>query len=655
MVVLLGALLVAVRNKGAVWSERGPGVGGRGAGLSTTLAQQGNGAESQHSSRVELATRLLAELQAERWPVAAAEPVVALNSEYFRELAEAAPELLDRHIGQLGRLGGHVEALRLVARRPELAGLLAAASDPERMARTLADDRAYPALSGLYARHLAEVGDQLAEALERHAPRMRRLCEEGLPGAETMFMFSRDAEGAAAYDRWLTELFSQDGLYDDEERLTSTCQLVLLQGDTLRRWLVDDEEWRQRFGDLAWPRAERLLERGPLTLEQIAWRPEVLRVLARPEGERLVARWGLLPAELLFGDEAYPEALHPALIETLLVGDNSTVAALMEFGHEPLLATLLRRRLSPEVKAAALSQLALSGGRQAELLGEWTAYSDEALADAVGPPPSGPVTWIPLYYTLYEVPKKLAQGRRATWMDAAIAVADPLFLLAGPIGPDDVVKIAGQESIKAAARSGAAKAATRAVVAGAERRAAAKLGAEAAGRLAARESTPWLVSEWLRATRVAAQQRLASSLTMDITGPVRFLLRTTGAGRESFRRLTGLEARLFMRPDQRVLVRLDRFLVQHPAGRFLADTAIAGLVETGLQTKTGEAALRGVIELGQRESDESVANDSLSPPASDIAWQRNAAAWWLLAGSGELETMGASDQAEAESEEQRDE
>jgi len=96
-------------------------------------------------------------------------------------------------------------------------------------------------------------------------------------------------------------------------------------------------------------------------------------------------------------------------------------------------------------------------------------------------------------------------------------------------------------------------------------------------KLSEKEIAPWLFSQTLRRVRQQTGDVLKKKLTMQITGPVRYFYRATGVGRETFKRLTKLEARLFMRADAKVLVRLDR-LNNHPAlKRFFKETAKAAL------------------------------------------------------------------------------
>src|SRR5262249_36599619 len=130
--------------------------------------------------------------------------------------------------------------------------------------------------------------------------------------------------------------------------------------------------------------------------------------------------------DLLFSEEAYPADLQPELVQILLHGDNTKVRALYDFRAEPLLHRILRRRgLSESTRRAFLDRLLAEGP---EILKRFDQYSDEAFAEELGPPDSGPVTWIPLYYTVYEIPKKVIQGRPIPWIEVVLAAADPIFL-----------------------------------------------------------------------------------------------------------------------------------------------------------------------------------------------------------------------------------
>jgi len=84
---------------------------------------------------------------------------------------------------------------------------------------------------------------------------------------------------------------------------------------------------------------------------------------------------------------------------------------------------------------------------------------------------------------------------------------------------------------------------------------------------------------------------------VDVTEFVQWSFNKSGLGRKSYRRLTGLEARVFMRGDARVVIDPKR----GPFGQLLQETAEEALVDT-----VGDVAER--------------------------AWAEHASSWWLVQG-----------------------
>ncbi len=265
------------------------------------------------------------------WSRPAAESVVSLNAPYFTALNQDDPAAWKNTLARLRQLGRHAGLMELLERHPELAGLLAGAVDPVAVAAPLYDVRNYDALAGMYARHASNV-DALAIALGHHKPVMLRLQEAGFPGAEAVFLYPRTGQAAAAYGRWLDDLLGR-AVRRDENELIAALGVVLSQGTAIRRRMEDDLEFRRTFYEDIWPRFERLVDRGHLTWEQAAWDNHLFDLLALPEGEALVAKWGLLPSDILFGPDRYPRPLHSRLIAAMQNGDNDTLHALLRFGH----------------------------------------------------------------------------------------------------------------------------------------------------------------------------------------------------------------------------------------------------------------------------------------------------------------------------------
>src|SRR5690606_16596451 len=109
-----------------------------------------------------------------------------------------------------------------LADHPETAGLLAAAEDPRLITDTLrfaASQGEYHRVAGLYLQNAApRDAAELAQALQVNHDLICRLYDQGLLGAEALFVFERDAAGEA-YEQWLRELFTAKLAVADHEEL----------------------------------------------------------------------------------------------------------------------------------------------------------------------------------------------------------------------------------------------------------------------------------------------------------------------------------------------------------------------------------------------------------------------------------------------------
>ena len=226
------------------------------------------------------------------------------------------------------------------------------------------------------------------------------------------------------------------------------------------------------------------------------------------------------------------------------------------------------------------------------------------------PPASGPVTWIPLYYTVYEVPRKAWQGRPISILEIIQAAADPIFLMlpvAGPVeeGAGGILKM----TLSGQARSLAAR----------------QLGAGVADRVTERVLAPWLLESVLTGAQRHLGKALASWSSLEITGPVRLFYNCSGLGRESFKRLTGLEAPTLHARDSAVFVCLGP-LAPPLAVKFLRQTAEMAGVDVAAKSKPGEAAIQatGAALAKGRDAAREVSD----------TWQRHVSAWWLMNAGG---------------------
>ena len=102
---------------------------------------------------------------------------------------------------------------------------------------------------------------------------------------------------------------------------------------------------------------------------------------------------------------------------------------------------------------------------------------------------------------------------------------------------------------------------------------------------------------------------------------VRGLYKRSGLSAKTFKIMDGLDARIFMRKDRRVV--LD-FAGDNPLGRFLSETATNAGVEQVLGNEVVKTTGRFAVVEGAAEIE---------------AARRNVAAWWLAAGDGTLERL----------------
>jgi len=569
-------------------------------------------------------------LRDSNWLPGAAAQVAQLNANWFEVLATEAHDEFDKELRTLGALGNHEAVMDVVQLHPEVAGLLATSKDPEQLASVLRYEADYERVIGFFqAQPQRDDASDLTKALSEHRDVLCRLSAKGFAGSEALFLFDHSQPGRAEYARWLNEQFDSR-LSGSDARLESFLLFVLAQGEDLRESMRRDQQFREDFPKKLWPQFQRMIARqdskeNQLSFESLCWDPNVWRLLTLPDGEAILDRWGLLPCDLFFGKDQVEDELRPALTQVLLVGDNETLQAIFDYHRHPDFRHLiLRPGLSRERRAAAFNQVRMAGPNWQTKLGYFRGLNAAALAEEVGPAPDGPITWVPLYYTLYEVPKKLIQGREATGLDILIAVVDPVTLFMGPLGPDDVLKVVGKEGVKAAERAEAAAAIRTTLRNGAQSAAKRQLG-KAAERLGEKELGPWAVSQWFQQSRTAMARKLSQHLTVDVTGPVQMMFKGSGLGRESFKRLTKLEARLFMRHDAKVLVRLDAVPGSHFAGKFFQETAESAIVGAAIESQPGREAVQAgvkaatpVVEAAERQL---------------RAWRQNVSAWFLASGT----------------------
>ncbi len=608
----------------------------------------------QSAARNNDSTQYVDRLTAAGWEQRAAESVVELNAEWFAIQKEENPAGLEIQLKFLSNLGKHPDLHGFLVDHPETAGLLASASDPQLVAESLrfaANNRAnnsdYHRVTGLYVQHASarDVTD-IALLLKDNHDLICMLLGRGLLGCEALFIFDRESLEADEYETWLREIIESKSAASDED-LASFVNLVMRHGPAIRGRMREDEDFRQRFRSVLWPKLTNVVASQQGSFEHYLDEERIWDLLARENGEVLLRRCGLLPIDLLYGypeidHPAYPESLHERIIQILLRRKELAIHSLMKFRREPQFHKLLQRDLSPDTRSAALAQLHRSGTNYPEKLALYERLGDSALAEEVGPPPSGIITWVPFYYTLYEVPKKRLQGREPTGMDLFSAAVDPLFLIVdvatggGTVAARKVLFAGGKEASKRVGKEMAEKGVGKVFVTTLRDTgldlARNRVGKEVAEKLGEKGLVVWRISGAISQMQQMVKSTIGKLTTFEITNAVQFMSRYSGVGRETWKRLTGMEARLFMRGDAKVFVRIGNVPVAFIGTRSAAllnstaqDLSIGAMAESD----PGQDALHGGVKL------------VLSAKEQLRKWQQNVSAWWLLNASAIDQGLGS--------------
>lgn len=575
------------------------------------------------------------ELLNAKWKKEAAEAVVQLNSEFFKIQQEENPNGLKSNLKQLCGLGKHPEFMSLIISHPELASLLARANDPSAIAKCFEkvsiDD--YPILASIFVQ-FCDLDDAtlVASALENSRDLICNLSRHGQLNSEVLFMFDHKKPGAQEYSKWLSEVIKTK--ISDSEEFASFYHLMLIQGPLIRKKMEQDEIFRNTFSIKLWPRLVRIAKEQKAMFEiyfqlndQRLW-----DILALPSGEELVKRLGPLPINILYGDielnhNPYPKELHDIIIQILLNKHNNeaVINALFKFRNETLFKNLLGKKLSPESLTVICNKLIESDTSYPNLLTKYDKLDNKALSDEVGPPPSGVITWVPFYYTLYEVPKKIMQGREPTGMDLFSAGADPLFLVIDILsgGGAAVGRKAVLTGGKAVAEKGAEKAFVVTLKTTGLEIAEKQLSKKVAEKLTDKELVQFTITGLLAQMKSSISSAVGKATTFEITKPLKLLFELSGVGQKTWKQMTGLDAKIFMRGDAKVFVRLGnvpKVMLGTKIIAFLNRASSDVALGTVVESDPGKNAIEGGVKTIVAAKEKIIKTE----------WQQHISAWWLV-------------------------
>ena len=573
-----------------------------------------------------LAAELTSRLIASDWPDASARAVVALNLDRYAWLRQTAEGVIEREFQALGALHPEGTVPRLLEKHPEMAGALLIARNHDDVAAGILnceeeEDRVR--LIGSFVKYTeADEMTLWASAVARHGrciAGLLRRCQAW--PVDALFVFpTSDPAVAQEYGHWLDDVFDPSAVPASDDETLSLIEFVLSAGPEIRKRMHDDPHFRETFRSVIWPSFSRCVLRSCEELKsRAAWDlfasdPSIWDVLKRPDGEALFQRAGMLAGDLLYGQDAVlpvlPE-LREKAAQLLLLGNQELVAK--AFGgtwsrHPQFRRLMLERHLTDDQILAACDKLAADKDPN-KILAGWNSMTDQALSEDIGPPPGGLKVLIP-GFSVYYAAKKLAQGRSLGWADTIGVAGDVATLLS--LGTSEILTEGGKVATTVAVRQTLRREAVEDTAKLASR--------ELAEQAAEKQLTSMVVHHALQ--RLPAEIRLAllKAAVIDVTDIVKSsysIMKGLGIGRESFKKFVGLEARIFMRGNARVLVSLPSALAgNNPCAKYLCMTAVNGAFDTVLRAPaTRDAALTtgNAIRVAADES---------------TRCQQNLACWW---------------------------
>jgi hypothetical protein len=149
-----------------------------------------------------------------------------------------------------------------------------------------------------------------------------------------------------------------------------------------------------------------------------------------------------------------------------------------------------------------------------------------------------------------------------------------------------------------------------------------QLSKKVAEKLTDKELVQFTINGLLAQMKSSISSSVGKATTFEITKPLKLLFELSGVSRETWKRMTGLEARIFMRGDARVFVRLGN------VPKVMLGTKVVAF----LNRSTGDVALGTIVE-----SDP--AQDAIEGTAkiagciqkiTKTEWQQHISAWWLV-------------------------
>jgi hypothetical protein len=527
-----------------------------------------------------MADEVIARLIKSGWPADTANVVGKFHSPWLAALRPVDPEGCE---GILIRLEQHsvTRVADVLSRKPELTGLFLLVDDASSLAIELDDPADGDLIASLFQLHAdAEDAKRLAAALPGNRELIAQLLRRGFVGAEHLFVFARGTPAGDEYSGWLYNLL-RAGLHKNDDALADVIFMLFDHGPEIRRRMSRDDGFRRQWTHL-WSKLAAIVGGHGNEFAPYLGLPGLWDFLALPQAELLLERKGALAVDLLLGQSTYPRDVQETLIQLLLDGKDRLAEFLWIARREPALLPFLRRNpplgldLWTALAADVLKHRTTMRPRL-ELHQLRLADSEAKLRESLDLKSPGPKEWIP-FYSVYKIFDDIADGEVPSTLDVVFAAVDladvavPGGKLVTTLGKSGARKL-GKDQAKHLLRTEAKKVATNHVKDPAGLAGRNVLANRAAADLVASQAYRRHVNQFSDLLKLGPIKPSHSGVEFEMTALVQHGFQTFGFSRQTVRRLTGLEARVFMRRDATVIVRLSPSATHelNAAGRALAE------------------------------------------------------------------------------------
>jgi hypothetical protein len=571
-----------------------------------------------------------------------AEKIVTLNELQFTILTENDTAELDAELNQLVKLVQHPGVWNTVKQYPELAGLYVAtlrfdAKGPEKLDKIFRNGEYYQFFKNYCHTHTLDIESCLdaAEQYEKNGDLIVKLYNTGhdFPAPETYFdMNPRTDDAKDAFNKFRRD-FILDALDNDTgEEQEGKLQYIYLDSFDLVNKLDGDVELNKGFLDTYFPAMLRACDAKKDDITIMLNTPYIYEVFMKPQGENLFKMYGNNVVQQLKQFQGKPELLEKYVVENLLQRNSEIVYALDRFKDEPELLHLLGRDIPENDKIKILEEQAFNPNALNRLK-YYESLSNSVILDDLHPY-EGWMTNIPCYYT-YLVIKKTINGQGCSVLEITFAILDPVLIVTEialiPVtGGGAVIAIeAGKHLTIAAVKVVATRVAWQAAKQASKQML--KQGIKFAGKQAIKQEVKMAMRTTAEKTLQNAGKQFGK---IDITGFVENTFdksRMFGIKNDTFKKMSGLDARIFMRGDRKVVLNLNNLknvpMVAIPVS-VISDTATGIGGEEVMKTDMAQQFILTV---------KNKVTNILEP--KPLSYEQYQSALWLNAATGKLDKL----------------